>query len=106
MSSRRLREERIVERPPDREEVIALYLKEHVGGAEVKILVDHQNHEVVFYVDAGIEPPSLRPHQLSFTLIARHDAEQLEEILDSQRVIERMKEVGTEPVTISNNGLD
>ena len=106
MGCRPLREERIMERYPDRGNVIALYLKEHLGGAEVKTLVDHRNHEIVFYLDAGAEPPSLRPLQLSFALIAEHGLEQLEEILDSQRVIERMKEAGREPVAISNDDLD
>ncbi len=61
------------------------YLKEHPGGAEVKTLVDHLNREILFYADASAEPPSLRPLQLSFALIADYDAEQLEEILDSHR---------------------
>ncbi len=52
------------------------------------------------------EPPLLRPLQLSFALIADHDAEQLEEILDSHRVIERMAEAGSEPVAISDDDLD
>ena len=49
-----------MERYPDRENVIALYLKEHLGGAEVKTL-DHPNREIAFYADAGAEPPLLRP---------------------------------------------
>ncbi len=90
-----------MERYPNRENVIALYLKEHLGGAEVKTLVDHRNHEIVFYLDAGAEPPSLRPLQLSFAMIADYDAEELENILDAQRVIERMKEAGSKPVVVS-----
>ncbi len=106
MACTRLRGEGVVERHPDRENAIALYLKEHLGGAEVKILVDHRNHEIVFYADAGAGPPSLRPLQLSFAMIADHGIEQLEEILDSQRVIERMAEAGSEPVAISEDDLD
>ena len=41
MGCTRLRGEGVVERHSDRENVIALYLKEHLGAAEVKILVDH-----------------------------------------------------------------
>ncbi len=52
------------------------------------------------------EPPSLRPLQLSCAMIADHDAEELENILDAQRVIERMREAGSEPVAISNDDLD
>ena len=50
-----------VERHPNRENVIALYLKEKLGAAEVKTLVDHPSHEIVYYVDAGAGRPSLRP---------------------------------------------
>ena len=39
----------------------------------------------------------------SFALIANFDAEPLEDILDSQHVIERKKEAGSESVTISND---
>ncbi len=95
-----------MERHSDRENAIALYLKEHLGAAEVKILVDHPSREIVFYADAGAEPPSLRPLQLSFAMIADHGIERLEEILDSQRVIERMGEAGSEPVVIPDDDLD
>ena len=106
MGCTRLCGERVVERDSDRENAIALYLKEHLGAAEVKILVDHPNREIVYYVDAGAGRPSLRPLQLSFAMSADHDAEQLEEILDAQRVIERMREPGSEPVAISGDDLD
>ncbi len=46
MGCTRLREGRIVERHPNRENVIALYLKEHLGAAEVKILVDHPSRRL------------------------------------------------------------
>ena len=39
-------------------------------------------------------------------MIADHGAEQLEEILDAHRVIERMAEAGSEPVAISDDDLD
>jgi hypothetical protein len=39
-------------------------------------------------------------------MIANHGMEQLEEILDSHRVIERMREGGSEPVTISDDDPD
>ncbi len=106
MGCRPLREERIMERHSDRESVIALYLKEHMGAADVKILVDHPSREIVDYVDAGAGRPSLRPLQLSFAMIADHGTEQLEEILDSHRVIDRMREAGSEPVAIPDDDLD
>ncbi len=95
-----------MERHSDRENVVALYLEEKLGAAEVKILVDHPSCEIVYYVDAGAGRPSLRPLQLSFAMIADHGMEQLEEILDSHRVIERMREAENEPVVISDDDLD
>ncbi len=41
MGRTRLRGGGVVERHSDRENAIALYLKEHLGAADVKILVDH-----------------------------------------------------------------
>ncbi len=95
-----------MERYSDRENVVALYLKEHLGADEVKILLDHPSGEFAFYVDAGAGRPPLRPLLLSFAMIADHGAEQLEEILDAHRVIERMAEAGSEPVAISDDNLD
>ncbi len=103
---KRLRGEGVVERHADRERAIALDRKEHLGAAEVKILVDHPSREIVYSVDAGAGRPSLRPLQLSFAMIADPGPEQLEEILDSHRVIERKAEAGSEPVAISNDELD
>ena len=61
MGCRRRRGVAIVERHSDRENVIALYLKKHLGAAGVKILVDHPSREFAFYVDAGARrPPSGR----------------------------------------------
>ena len=39
--------------------------------------------------------------EVRYEVIADHHAEELESILDSQRVIERMREAGTEPVVVS-----
>ncbi len=106
MGCTHLRGEGVVERHSDRENAIALYLKEHLGTAEVKILVDHASREIVYDVDAGAGRPTLRPLQLSFAMIADHGIEQLEEVLDSHRVIERMGEAGSEPVAILDDKLD
>jgi len=95
-----------VERHSDRENGIALYLKEHLDAAEVKILVDPPSREIVYYADACAGRPSLRPLQLSFAMIDDHGTEQLEEILDAHRVIERMAEAGSETVAISDEDLD
>ena len=106
MGCTRLHGEGVVERHSDRENAIALYLKEHLGAAEVMILVDHPSRGIVYYVDAGAGRPSLRPLQLSSAMLADHGIEQLEEILDSHRVIERMAEAQSEPVAISDDALD
>ena len=74
--------------------------RESPGEPSLIRLVDHPSREIVYYVDAGAGRPSLRPLQLSFAVIADHGIEQLEEILDSHRVIERMAEAGSEPVAI------
>ena len=95
-----------MERRSDREEAIRHYLEEGLGGAEVRIVLDHPSLEIVLYVDAGAGRPSLRPLQLSFAVIADHGIEQLEEILDSHRVIERMAKAGSEPVAIPDDDLD
>ncbi len=95
------RGEGVVERHPDRENAIALYLKEHLGAAEVKILVDDPSREIVFYVDADGEHPSHRPLQLSFEGIADHGMSQLTELLDSLNVIESMRAAGSKPVIVS-----
>ncbi len=105
MGCTRLRGVGIVERHSDRENGVALYLKEHLGADEVKILVDHPSREFAFYVDAGAGRPPVRPLVLSFAMIADHGAEQLEEILDSYRVIERMAEAPSEPVAFSDDDL-
>ena len=86
--------------------VRSLDRKEHLGAAEVKIRVDHPSREIVYYVDAGAGRPSLRPLQLSSAMLVDHGIEQLEEILDSHRVIERMGEAASEPVAIPDDDLD
>ncbi len=50
--------------------------------------------------------PSFLAGSFFFALIADHDIEQLEEILDAHRVIERMAEAGSEPVAIPDDDLD
>jgi len=90
-----------MERHADREEAIRHYLEERLGGAEVRVVVDHLSREIVFYVDADGEHPSHRPLQLSFEVIADHGTRQLAEILDSLNVIERMRAAGSKPVVVS-----
>jgi len=90
-----------MERHPDREEAVRHYLEERLGGAEVRVVVDHLGREIVFYVDADGEHPSHRPRQLSFEVIADHGMRQLMEILDSSNVIERMRAACSEPVVVS-----
>ncbi len=90
-----------MERHPERESVIALYLKEHLGTDKVRISENPSTLVIVFYIDdeRGRLQHRLEVHH---EVIAAHDAEELENILDAQRVIKRMKEAGSKPVVVSN----
>jgi hypothetical protein len=90
-----------MERHAHREEAVRHCLEQRLGGAEVRIVVDHLSREIVFYVDADGEHPSHRPLQLSFEVIADYGTRQLAEFLDSLNVIERMRAAGSEPVIVS-----
>ncbi len=90
-----------MERHLDREEAVRHHLEERLGGAEVRVGVDHPNREIVFYVDADGEHPSDRPLQLSFEVIADQGTRQLADSLDSLNVIERMRAAGSELVIVS-----
>jgi len=51
---------RVVQRHPDRENQITLYLEEHLGAADVKILLDHPSREIVFYADPCVAARGIR----------------------------------------------
>ena len=92
-----------MERHPNRESVIGLYLRDHLGTDKVRISENPSTLVIVFCIDD--ERGRLR-HRLEVRheVIAAHDAEELETILDAQRVIERMREAGTESVVVSTDG--
>jgi hypothetical protein len=90
-----------MERHADREEAARHYLEERLGGAEVRVVVDHLSREIAFCVEADGEHPSHRPLQLSFEVIPDHGTRQLAEILDSLDVIERTRTAGSEAVLVS-----
>ena len=89
-----------MERHPNRENAIGLYLKDHLGTGVVRIVENPSTLVIVFCIDD--ERGRLR-HRLEVRheIIANHDAEELENLLDAQRVIERMKEAGSKPVVVS-----
>jgi hypothetical protein len=83
--------------------VIGLYLRDHLGTDKVRISENPSTLVIVFCID---DERGRLQHRLEVRqeVIADHDAEELENILDAQRVIERMREAGTESVVISTDG--
>ncbi len=92
-----------MERHPNRESVIGLYLRDHLGRDKIRISENPSTLVIVFSID---DERGRLKHRLEVRheVIADHDAEELEKILDAQRVIERMREAGTESVVVSTNG--
>ena len=92
-----------MERHPNRESVIGLYLGDHLGTDKVRISENPSTLVIVFCID---DERGRLQHRLEVRQedIADHDPEELESILDSQRVIERMREAGTESVVVSTDG--
>ncbi len=88
-----------MERHPNRESVIGLYLRDHLGTGKVRIAENLSTLVIVFCID---DVRGRLQHRLEVRqeVIADHDAEELENILDAQRVIERMREAGTESVVV------
>ncbi len=92
-----------MERHPSRESVIGLYLGDHLGRGKIRISENPSTLVIVFSID---DERGRLKHRLEVRheVIADHDADELEMILDTQRVIERMREAGTESVVVSTNG--
>ncbi len=92
-----------MERHPNRESAIGLYLRDHLGTDKVRISENPSTLVIVFCMD---DERGRLQHRLEVRqeVIADHDAEELENILDAQRVIERMREAGTESVVVSTDG--
>ncbi len=91
-----------MERHPNRESVIGLYLGDHLGTDKVRISENPSTLVIVFCID---DKRGRLQHRLEVRheVIADHDAEELENILDAQRVIERMREAGTGSVVVSTD---
>ncbi len=83
--------------------MIGLYLRDHLGRDKVRISENLSTLVIVFSID---DERGRLKHRLEVRheVIADHDAEELEKILDAQRVIERMREAGTESVVVSTGG--
>ncbi len=83
-----------MERHPNRESAIGLYLRDHLGTDKIRISENPSTLVIVFCID---DERGRLQHRLEVRqeVIADHDAEELENILDAQRVIERMREGGT-----------
>jgi len=83
--------------------VIGLYLRDHPGTDKARISENPSTLLIVFCID---DERGRLQHRLDVRheVIADHDAEELENILNTQRVIERMREAGTESVVVSTDG--
>ncbi len=92
-----------MEQHPNRESVIGLYLRDHLGRDKIRISENPSTLVIVFSIDDERERLKHRL-EVRHEVIADHDAEELEKILDAQRVIERMREAGIESVVVSTNG--
>ena len=92
-----------MERRPSRESVIGLYLRDHLGTDKVRISENPSTLVIVFCID---DERGRLQHRLEVRheVIADHDMEELENILDAQLVIERMREAGTDSVIVSTDG--
>jgi hypothetical protein len=92
-----------MERHPSRESVIGLYLRDHLRTDKVRISENPSTLMIVFCID---DERGRLQHRLEVRheVIADHDREELENILDAQRVIERMREAGTDSVIVSTDG--
>jgi hypothetical protein len=92
-----------MERHPNRESVIGLYLRDHLGTVKVRISENPSTLEIVFCIDdeRGRLQHRLEVHR---EVIGDHDAQELENILEAHRVIETLKEAGTEAVVVSTDG--
>ena len=92
-----------MERHPNRESVIGLYLRDHLGTDKIRISENPSTLVIVFSID---DEQGRLKHRLEVRheVIADHDAEELENILNTQRLIERMREAGTESVVVSTDG--
>ena len=91
-----------MERHPNRESVIGLYLRDHLGTDKVRISENSSTLVIVFCID---DERGRLQHRLEVRheVIADHDMEELENIFNAQRVIERMREAGTESVVVSTD---
>ncbi len=89
-----------MERHPNRESAIGLYLRDHLGTDKVRISENPSTLGIVFCIDDGRWRLQHR-HEVRREVIADHDAQELENILDAERVIERMKQAGSKPVVVS-----
>ncbi len=92
-----------MERHPNRESVIELYLRDHLGTDRARISENPSTLGIVFCID---DERGRLQHRLEVRceVIAGHGAQELENILDAQRVIETMREAGTESVVVSTEG--
>ncbi len=92
-----------MDRHSNRESAIGLYLSDHLGKNKIRISENPSTLVIVFCID---DERGRLQHRLEVCheAIADHDAEELEDILDAQRVIERIIEASTNSIVGSTDG--
>ena len=92
-----------MERHPGRENAIGLYLKDHLSRVKIRVSEDRSKLAIVFCIEDDRRRPQHRL-EIRADVIANHDAQELEDILDAQCVIERLRTAGPKPVVVSTDG--
>ena len=92
-----------MERHPGRENAIGLYLTHHLSRVKIRVSEDRSKLAIIFCIENDRRRPQHRL-EIRADVIADHDAQELEDILDAQCVIERMRAAGPKAVVISTDG--
>ena len=88
-----------MERHPGRENAIGLYLKDHLSRVKIRVSEDRSKLAIVFCIEDDHRRPQHRL-EIRADVIADHDAQELEDILDAQCVIERMRAADPKAVVV------
>ena len=89
-----------MKRYPGRENAIGLYLKDHLSKRKIHVSEDRWKRAIVFCIEDDHRRPQHRL-EIRADVIADHDAQELEDILDAQCVIERLRAAGPKVVVVS-----
>ena len=90
-----------VNRYPGRENAIGLYLKDHLSEGKIHVSEVRSTRAIVFCIEDDHRRPQHRL-EIRANVMADHDAQELEDILDAQCVIERLRAAGPKVVVVSS----